>query len=268
VGVTQVFGMVGHSNLGVAEAMRRAEELGELRYIGIRHEGAASFAASGYAKLSGRPAACPAIAGPGSTNLLTGLYDAKVDGAPVIALSGQVPSASIGPGAFQDLDLNAAFGNVAISTATLQAVAQDQGVCVRPLARRLVDRVSGEASTVVLPCGSTRESRCPVCARRARVLRMHQCAEGWHAVDELPDADLEIATDKHDEDDEAPDDELDDGSEDGTVDDAEGSGRVVRSTRRRTDAADLPAPAGAPDGPECSGLDSPGATAQLRLPLV
>jgi Thiamine pyrophosphate enzyme, N-terminal TPP binding domain len=71
--VTQVFGMVGHSNLWVAEAMRRAEERGELRYIGIRHEGAASFAASGYAKLSGRPAACLAIAGPGSTNLLTGL---------------------------------------------------------------------------------------------------------------------------------------------------------------------------------------------------
>jgi pyruvate oxidase len=72
-GVTQVFGMVGHSNLGVAEAMRRAQERGELRYIGIRHEGAASFAASGFAKLSGRPAACLAIAGPGSTNLLTGL---------------------------------------------------------------------------------------------------------------------------------------------------------------------------------------------------
>jgi hypothetical protein len=57
-------------------------------------------------------------------------------------------------------------------------LAQDQGVCVRPLARRLVDRVTGEASTVVLPCGSTQESRCPTCAKRARVLRMHQCAEG------------------------------------------------------------------------------------------
>lgn len=64
--------------------------------------------------------------------------------------------------------------------AMVAGLAQDQGVCVRPLARRLVDRVTGEASTVVLPCGSTRESRCPACARRARVLRMHQCAEGWH----------------------------------------------------------------------------------------
>ena len=57
--------------------MRRAEERGELRFIGIRHEGAAAFAASAYGKLTGRPAACFAIAGPGSTNLLTGLYDAQ-----------------------------------------------------------------------------------------------------------------------------------------------------------------------------------------------
>jgi len=137
-GVTQVFGMVGHSNLGVADAMRRAEERGELRYIGIRHEGAASFAASGYAKLSGRPAACLAIAGPGSTNLLTGLYDAKVDGAPVIAISGQVPSSVLGRGAFQDLDLNAAFGNVAISTATLQS-GSDHGELVASAVKHAID---------------------------------------------------------------------------------------------------------------------------------
>src|SRR6266545_2467039 len=120
-GVTHVFGMVGHSNLGFAEAMRRAEERGELTYIGIRHEGAASFAASAYGKLTGRPAACFAIAGPGSTNLLTGLYDAKLDGAPVIAISGQVPSAVRGRGAFQDVDLSAVFADVAVFTTTVQA---------------------------------------------------------------------------------------------------------------------------------------------------
>ncbi len=112
-GVTHVFGMVGHSNLGFADAMRRAAERGELSYVGIRHEGAAAFAASAHGKLTGRPAACFAIAGPGSTNLLTGLYDAKVDGAPVIAISGQVPSKLLGRGAFQDLDLTAAFADVA-----------------------------------------------------------------------------------------------------------------------------------------------------------
>ena len=71
-GVTHVFGMVGHSNLGFADAMREAETRGDLTYIGIRHEGAAAFAASAYGKLTGQLAACFAIAGPGSTNLLTG----------------------------------------------------------------------------------------------------------------------------------------------------------------------------------------------------
>jgi thiamine pyrophosphate-dependent acetolactate synthase large subunit-like protein/nitrite reductase/ring-hydroxylating ferredoxin subunit len=118
-GVTHVFGMVGHSNLGFAEAMRRQDRPGRLRYIGIRHEGAAAFAASAYGKLTGRPAACFAIAGPGSTNLLTGLYDAKVDRAPVLAISGQVPSAVLGRGAFQDLDLPAAFADVATYSHTV-----------------------------------------------------------------------------------------------------------------------------------------------------
>ncbi|MGH8923938.1 MAG: thiamine pyrophosphate-dependent enzyme [Acidimicrobiia bacterium] len=112
-GVDTVFGMVGHSNLGLADAMRVAEERGDLRYFGIRHEGAASFAAGAYGKLTGRLAACFAIAGPGSTNLLTGLYDAKTDRAPVLALSGQVPSKTRGRGAFQDADLSAAFKDVA-----------------------------------------------------------------------------------------------------------------------------------------------------------
>jgi pyruvate oxidase len=120
-GITHVFGMVGHSNLGLADALRRAELRGDIAYIGIRHEGAASFAASAYAKLSGRPAVCIAIAGPGSTNLLTGLYDAKVDRAPVVALSGQVPSKVLGRGAFQDLDLNAAFADVARYNRTIQS---------------------------------------------------------------------------------------------------------------------------------------------------
>jgi pyruvate oxidase len=112
-GVTHVFGMVGHSNLGLADAFRVAEERGELTFVGIRHEGAASFAASAYGKLTGGLAACFGIAGPGSTNLLTGLYDAKVDRAPVLALSGAVPSKVQGRGAFQDVDLNAAFAAVA-----------------------------------------------------------------------------------------------------------------------------------------------------------
>ena len=112
-GVTHVFGMVGHSNLGLADALRLQEEKRKLTYIGIRHEGAASFAASGYAKLTGRLAACLSIAGPGATNLLTGLWDAKVDRSPVLALTGQVNTQVLGPGAFQEIDLARAFAPVA-----------------------------------------------------------------------------------------------------------------------------------------------------------
>ncbi|MFT4624752.1 MAG: pyruvate oxidase [Myxococcota bacterium] len=112
-GVKWVFGMVGHSNLGLADAIRRRTVQGEMGYVAIRHEGAASFACSAYGKLTGRPAACLAIAGPGATNLLTGLWDAHVDHAPVIALAGQVQSQWFGRDAFQELDLKAAFGGVA-----------------------------------------------------------------------------------------------------------------------------------------------------------
>jgi len=112
-GVKHVFGMVGHSNLGVADAIRVQEQEGRLAFYGIRHEGAASFACSAYGKLTGRPAACLSIAGPGATNLLTGLWDANVDGAPVLALTGQVETQVLGPGAFQEIDLQAAYGKVA-----------------------------------------------------------------------------------------------------------------------------------------------------------
>ena len=111
-GVKRVFGMVGHSNLGLADAIRRRTVDGEMSYVGIRHEGAAAFAASAYGKLTGKPAACLTIAGPGATNLLTGMWDAKVDRAPVLALPGQVQTQVFGPGAFQDIDLKSAFDAV------------------------------------------------------------------------------------------------------------------------------------------------------------
>lgn len=118
-GITTVFGMVGHSNLGLADAIRRRTSSGDMSYYGIRHEGAASFACSGYAKLTGQPAACLAIAGPGATNLMTGLWDARVDRAPVLALTGQVQMQVFGPGAFQDIDLAAAFAPVTAFSQTV-----------------------------------------------------------------------------------------------------------------------------------------------------
>ena len=91
--VTTVFGMV--------DALRLQEQQGRLTYYGIRHEGGAAFACAGYAKLTGKPAACLTIAGPGATNLMTGLWDAHVDRAG--------GSQVLGPGAFQEIDLAAAF---------------------------------------------------------------------------------------------------------------------------------------------------------------
>ena len=66
-------------------------------------------------------------------------------------------------------------------TATMaRELAVAERVCVRPLMRRVEDRQTGTDTTVAIPCGSTRESVCPPCAHKARVLRMQQCAEGWH----------------------------------------------------------------------------------------
>jgi thiamine pyrophosphate-dependent acetolactate synthase large subunit-like protein/nitrite reductase/ring-hydroxylating ferredoxin subunit len=112
-GVDTGFGMVGHSNLAVADAMMRLEQQGKFQFFGIRHEGAAAFAASAYGKLMGKPAVCFGIAGPGSTNMFTGMWDAKVDRAPMLTLSGQVNTQVMGTGAFQEVDLVGAFQTVA-----------------------------------------------------------------------------------------------------------------------------------------------------------
>ena len=118
-GVKHVFGMVGHSNLGLSDAIRRQDGAGKITFYGVRHEGAAAFAASAYAKLTGRPAACLTIAGPGATNLLTGLWDAKVDRVPILALTGQIDTQVLGPGAFQEVDLASAFQSVSAWSQTV-----------------------------------------------------------------------------------------------------------------------------------------------------
>ncbi len=112
-GITAVFGIVGHSNLGLADAFRAAEKRGDLRFIGVRHEGAAAFAASSFGKLTGKPAVCFAIAGPGATNLYTGMWDAKLSNTPLLAITGQIPTKLLGTRAFQEVPLESAMGPVA-----------------------------------------------------------------------------------------------------------------------------------------------------------
>ena len=139
-GVDTVFGMVGHSNLAVADAMRRQEKKGKLKYFGIRHEGAAAFAASGYAKLTGKPAACFGIAGPGSTNMYTGMWDAKVDRVPLLALSGQINTQVVGTGAFQEVDLVRAFESVAAFNHAVHLNSDHSELMSRALKTALIKR--------------------------------------------------------------------------------------------------------------------------------
>lgn len=139
-GVNRVFGMVGHSNLGLADALRRQEEKGNLKFVGIRHEGAASFAASAYGKLTGTPAACFAIAGPGSTNMYTGLWDAKVDRAPILALTGQVATQVVGTGNFQEVDLLTAFQTVAEFNQRVELQSQHSELMTLAIKKAILNR--------------------------------------------------------------------------------------------------------------------------------
>ncbi|MEK9786531.1 MAG: thiamine pyrophosphate-binding protein, partial [Gammaproteobacteria bacterium] len=164
-GIKSVFGMVGHSNLGLADAFRMQEQQGNLSFFGIRHEGAAAFACSGYAKLSGKPAACLSIAGPGATNLMTGLWDAKVDRAPLLALTGQVNVQVFGPGAFQEIDLAAAFEPVAHFSQTVLHSSKHAELmtlaCKNAIVNREVAHLIFPDDVQTLPAGETAKASGP-----------------------------------------------------------------------------------------------------------
>src|ERR671929_1412988 len=85
-GVDTIFGFPGDGINGIFEALRTRQE--QIRFIQVRHEEAAAFAACAYAKMTGKLGCCLATSGPGGLHLLTGLYDAKMDRAPVIAVTG------------------------------------------------------------------------------------------------------------------------------------------------------------------------------------
>ena len=120
-------------------------------------------------------------------------------------------------------------------------VAQDLGVCIRPLMRRVLDRETGTESRVAIPCGSTRESVCPPCADKARRLRIQQCAEGWHRDTEPEQAGDEDDVEAVDGDEAVPDDgSIAAADADKNGSDVSHGGRRIRSTRRRHDVPDLP----------------------------
>jgi pyruvate dehydrogenase (quinone) len=110
-GVDTIFGLPGDGINGIFEALRTHQD--KIRFIQVRHEEAAAFAACGYAKYTGRLGVCLATSGPGGIHLLNGLYDAKCDGQPVLAVTGHTFHDLIGMHCQQDVDLDKLFMDVA-----------------------------------------------------------------------------------------------------------------------------------------------------------
>ncbi|QFZ21599.1 thiamine pyrophosphate-requiring protein [Saccharothrix syringae] len=109
-GVPRVFGYAGDGIDPILAALRRAD--GDPEFVPVRHEEMAAFMASGHAKYTGRVGVCLATQGPGAIHLLNGLYDAKLDRRPVVAVVGQVVSTALGTGYLQEVDLHSLFKDV------------------------------------------------------------------------------------------------------------------------------------------------------------
>src|SRR3954470_21309261 len=111
-GVDTVFGIPGDGINGIMEALRKRQE--RVRFIQVRHEEAAAFMACAYAKYTGRLGCCLATSGPGGIHLLNGLYDAKLDQAPVLAITGQIYSDLKGSRFQQEINMTLLFEDVAV----------------------------------------------------------------------------------------------------------------------------------------------------------
>jgi pyruvate dehydrogenase (quinone) len=110
-GVEHVFGYAGDGINGLLAAWERAED--QPRFVQARHEEMAAFEAVGYAKFTGRVGVCTATSGPGAIHLLNGLYDAKLDHVPVVAIVGQTARTAMGGSYQQEVDLHTLFKDVA-----------------------------------------------------------------------------------------------------------------------------------------------------------
>lgn len=117
-GVKHIYGMPGDSINELIEELRH--ESSQIQFIQTRHEEVAALSAAADAKLTGKLGVCLSIAGPGAVHLLNGLYDAKADGAPVLAIAGQVASAEVGRDAFQEIKLERMFDDVAVFNQQVQ----------------------------------------------------------------------------------------------------------------------------------------------------
>ena len=121
-GLSRVYGYPGDGVGGLDVALEKAKD--KMEYVQVRHEEMAAFMASAHAKFTGQVGLCYATSGPGAIHLLNGLYDAKMDHVPVVAIVGQQARASIGASYQQEVDLQTLFKDVAsdyVATGTIPA---------------------------------------------------------------------------------------------------------------------------------------------------
>src|SRR5712672_1285308 len=155
-GVDTVFGIPGDGINGIIEAFRKRQD--KIRFIQVRHEEAAAFAACGYAKFTGRLGVCVATSGPGGIHLLNGLYDAKLDGAPVLAITGLQYHDLVHTHTQQDVELDKLFMDVCVYNARIMGPAHVENVmqlaCRTAASRRGVAHVTIPVDMQSLPLKS------------------------------------------------------------------------------------------------------------------
>lgn len=143
-GVDTVFGIPGDGINGVVESLRKRQD--EIRFIQVRHEETAALAACGYAKFTGRLGVCLATSGPGGIHLLNGLYDAKLDHQPVLAITGLQYHDLVGTHTQQDVELDKVFQDVAVFNQRIMGAAHVRNIaslaCRTALAHRGVAHVT------------------------------------------------------------------------------------------------------------------------------
>lgn len=143
-GVDTVFGIPGDGINGVVEALRQRKD--EIRFIQVRHEEAAALAACGYAKFTGRLGVCLATSGPGGLHLLNGLYDAKLDHQPVLAITGLQYHDLVGTHTQQDVELDKVFQDVSVFNQRIMGAAHVRNIatlaCRTALAHRGVAHIT------------------------------------------------------------------------------------------------------------------------------
>src|ERR671919_76510 len=119
-GVDVIFGLPGDGINGIMESLRKRQD--KVRFVQVRHEESAAFMACGYAKYTGKLGVCLATSGPGGIHLLNGLYDAKLDGQPVLAITGHHFHDLIDTLAQQDVQLDKLFVDACVfSTRVMSA---------------------------------------------------------------------------------------------------------------------------------------------------